>query len=80
VGVVEEGSIEVKLAKMEQRLNDIAHRVERLESAMYNDGVIARLKALEERVKQMSLVQKLVLTFTIGTFLGIIVTITALIR
>jgi len=77
---VEEGSIEVKLAKMEQRLNDIAHRVERLESAMYNDGVIARLKALEERVKQMSLVQKLVLTFTIGTFLGIIVTITALIR
>jgi len=74
-------SIEARLAKIEQRLNDLSHRVERLEDAMYNNGVIARLKALEERVRQVSSTQKLVLAFTVSTFLGIIATIvTVLVR
>jgi len=45
---------------------------------MYNDGVIAKLKVLEERVKQLSDTQKLVLALTTGTFLGILATIVSI--
>lgn len=72
-------SVEERLSRIEQWLNDLSHRVERLENAMYNDGVLARLKVLEEKMKQLSNMQKLVLSFTAGTFLGIIVTLVTLV-
>jgi len=71
-------SIEERLARIEQWLNDLSHRVQKLENAMYNDGVIAKLKVLEERVKQLSDTQKLVLALTTGTFLGILATIVSI--
>ena len=73
--------VEARLARIEAELSELEERLDRIERLLYGnsgDGVQARLAKLEERVRQLDSRVKLALTFTIGTFLGIIVTLIAL--
>lgn len=68
----------MKLIRIEEELEELARRVERLEQALYGnsrEGIAARLSALEAKVAGMEQTLRTALVFSIGTFLGIIVTI-----
>lgn len=77
-------SVDDRIRYIENDVGELAERIERLERAIYGsnggDGVLQRLARIEERLSSLSVTVKLALTFSIGTFLGIIVTIAAMVR
>ncbi len=65
------------------RLQQLEERVRRLEKTTYGngeDGVLSRLARIETKIEGLSSQVKWVITFAVGTFLGIIVTIIQLLH
>lgn len=79
-----DSDLEVKMTRIEASIKELERRMGKIEVLMYGDGssksIIERITKLETKVDEIRSIAKLALYFSIGTFLGIIVTIVALVR
>jgi len=79
-----DSDLEVKMTRIEASIKELERRMGRIEVLMYGDGssksIVERITKLETKVDEIRSIAKLALYFSIGTFLGIIVTIVALVR
>jgi len=79
-----DSDLEIKMTRIESSIKELERRMGKIEALMYGDGssksIVERITKLETKVDEIRSIAKLALYFSIGTFLGIIVTIVALVR